>query len=130
MKGFSWTWALVMLLASGCGPIQATTAISRAEEELLTAKLAEADQLAPYEYTKADLFLKFAKERQGFAEYREARLFAEEAQRLAVRAKEKAPQKLKMKVMMEKRGLVPPASVEAPSTGAAGSKGQRPGGGK
>lgn len=111
MRSFWWVLFGSAFVLQACGPIQATTAIARAEQELTTARLASADELAPYEYTKADLYLKYAKERQGFAEFRAARLFAEEAQRLAVQAKDKAPIKLRQKV--RKKGANPaPADTQ------------------
>lgn len=93
-----------------CAPIQSATVISRAEEELRTARLAGADQLAPYEFTKADLYLKMAKERQGFSDFEAAKMFAEEAQRLAVAAKQNAPINLRL----QQRRAVPvsPAAEE------------------
>lgn len=84
------------LVAASCAPVQSATVISRAEEELRTARLAGADTLAPYEYTKADLYLKMAKERQGFSDFEAAKVFAEEAQRLAVTAKQNAPYNLRL----------------------------------
>lgn len=91
---------LVMALTVGvaaCAPIQSATVISRAEEELRTARLAGADDLAPYEFTKADLYLKMAKERQGFSDFEAAKVFAEEAQRLALTAKQNAPYNLRLR---------------------------------
>lgn len=86
----------VGVAAASCAPVQSATVISRAEEELRTARLAGADQLAPYEFTKADLYLKMAKERQGFSDFEAAKVFAEEAQRLAVTAKQNAPYNLRL----------------------------------
>ncbi len=98
-------WFLVALsvglAATSCAPIQSATVISRAEEELRTARLAGADDLAPYEFTKADLYLKMAKEREGFSDFEAAKYFAEEAQRLALAAKENAPQNLRLRQRME-----------------------------
>jgi len=71
--------------------VQSSSAVARAEADLRAAKLASADRDAPYEFTKASLYLQFAKERQGFSDYQVARRFADEAQRLAVAARDAAP---------------------------------------
>lgn len=95
--------ALLIAAVAGasCAPIQSATAISRAEEELRTAQFAHADEWAPYEYTKADLYLKMAKERQGFSDFEAAKEFAEEAQRLASTSKDSATQNLRLKQRRE-----------------------------
>lgn len=90
------------LAFSACAPIQATTAISRASEELRTARLAGADDLAPYEFTKADLYLKMAKERQGFSDFEGAQFFAEQAEKFAVAAKRAAPENLRLRERLKR----------------------------
>jgi len=96
---FGWViGAFGLMTMAACGPIQATTGIIRAEEELRTAKLMEADRLAPYEYTKSDLMLKMAKERQGFSEFEAAKTFADEALRYAVMAKQNVPRNIRQQM--------------------------------
>lgn len=103
-----------------CGPIQATTGIVRASEELRTAKLAGADVDAPYEYTKAELLLRMAKEREGFSDFEAAKTFADEAQRLAIAAKENAPRNARMKQI---RLSAPPRPPVAPDKAPSGKGG-------
>ncbi len=89
-----------VLFVASCGPIQATTGITRAEEELRTAQLMEADRLSPYEYTKSDRLLQMAKRCQGGSEFEAARIFADEALRYAVMAKQNVPANIRQQIRM------------------------------
>jgi hypothetical protein len=92
---------LLCVFSLSCAPILATTAISRAEKERDTAIAMGADTLSPYEFTKGELLLNFAKDKQGFSDFYNARELAEEAQRLFAEAKRKAPQNEKLKRLRE-----------------------------
>jgi|GEM_PF-3532823 len=92
---------LLCVFALSCAPILATTAISRAEKERDTAIAMGADTLSPYEFTKGELLLNFAKDKQGFSDFYNARELAEEAQRLFAEAKRKAPENEKLKKLRE-----------------------------
>jgi hypothetical protein len=76
-----WTLAVPVLLAlssasiSGCGPIEYINQVS--------AKLAQADRYAPYEYTAAEEYLHKAREEAGYAEYEDAIEFGRRAEELA-----------------------------------------------
>jgi hypothetical protein len=78
----------LVLLSASCGPIQASSAIIRADEALHTAKLMNADKYAPYEYTKADLFFRKAKEKQGFSEFEASLVFAEKSMEYSEKSKQ------------------------------------------
>jgi len=80
---------LFFMLVVSCGPIVTTTAISRAEEERRTALAIDAHIWSPYEFTKGDLLLSFAKDKQGSSDFTNARQLAEEAQSLFKEAKRK-----------------------------------------
>ena len=67
-----------------------STAIERAETELREAREMKAPEMAPYPYTKADLYIRMSKERLGFADYQAAQRFAEDALQLAIEAKKGA----------------------------------------
>lgn len=122
----------VVLAATACGPITASTAISRAQEEFRTAALAGADTAAPYEYTEADLLLRMARECEGRAEFQAAQVFAENAAKLAQEGKQNTPRNLKQRELREAaRKLVPlqaPAASPAPAPAPAPQPGANPGG--
>ena len=71
---------LLLILGIGCGPIQSTQGIIGAEHTLKEAKLQNAIKRAPYEYTKADIYLKIAKQRQMRSEFEAAINFATESE--------------------------------------------------
>lgn len=90
-----------LTLLGACGPIQATSAIIKAEEAIRTAKLQDADKYAPYEYALSQEYLKMAKERQSFSEYEAGTVFAAKAQEAAEKAKEVAAKNLRLKKARE-----------------------------
>ena len=76
---------LCLLAASAglfaCGPTRSQSRIVEASAELSAATTAQADQIAPYEFTAAEQYLRKAREEQSYAEY-------EVAERLAKRGRE------------------------------------------
>jgi len=65
--------ALVLLLSLGCGPVAYVRDISpRAAAALNEARADQAEQFAPYEYTKASLYYDKAREEAGHAYYQNA----------------------------------------------------------
>ncbi len=64
-----------------CGPTRSQSRIVEASSELSAAATAQGDQIAPYEYTAAEQYLRKAREEQSYAEY-------EVAERLAKRGRE------------------------------------------
>jgi len=113
-------YLMVLVVAAACGPIQATTTIVRAEEELRTAKLAAADRDSPYEFTKASLMLDMAKECQGRSEFQSAKEFGDEAIRLAALAKANGPRNARLKQIRMK---APPVPAPSGPSGASSSGG-------
>ncbi len=68
-------WALVlgMVIPLGCGPIEYLTQVSsRASSALAQAKQAGAEQKAPYEYAKADAYLRQARQDAAHAYFQTA----------------------------------------------------------
>jgi len=80
-------------LATGAGcvaPAMAMSDINTAQVELSAAKTADAERLAPYEYTLAELYLEQARARMGSSDYQESYEYARKAARFARQATEKA----------------------------------------
>ncbi len=73
-----------------CGPTQSTALIMDADVQLAAATSAQAEALAPYEWTAARQYLHKAREEQGYSDYEAAIEFAEKARRYALDAKAKA----------------------------------------
>jgi hypothetical protein len=80
------------LLAAGCGPVQSVTVIWEASSAIEGARAADAQKLAPYEYTSAELFLDKALEEQSYADFEPAIVFGAKATTFAKKAKELAQQ--------------------------------------
>lgn len=78
-------------LASGCvGPTWSTVDLVNAENALTEAKAANAEQLAPYEYYRAQELLRKANEEWGYSDFGTAREYAELALEFADKARKKA----------------------------------------
>lgn len=77
-------------LAWGCGPTQSTALIMDADVLLQAATTADAEKLAPFEWTGAREYLHKAREEQGYSDYETAIDFADKAKKLAGEAKSKA----------------------------------------
>jgi hypothetical protein len=78
----------VLLLGAGCA-MSATARVVIAGDSVESAKRAEADKYAIYEYTKATEYLHKAREEYGYADYEAAGKFADEAQVWGDKAREK-----------------------------------------
>jgi hypothetical protein len=129
------TGILALAVLASCGPIQTTISISRADEKIRAAKLANAQADAPYELTGAGLFLEEAKQREGRSDFQAAKEYGDEALRLATAAVENAPRNAHRKEIKGKnvvpagQYLTNPALGPAPATPAApapGGKGGTP----
>ena len=81
---------LLGLLGSGCGPIQATSYLMDTETMLEAARTAQADKLAPYEWTAASLYYHKANEEVGYSDYEQAVDYAKKAVDFATRARDTA----------------------------------------
>ena len=73
-------------LVTACGPITSQTSIIDARDVLTEARRQGADTFAPYEYTKASLYLRKAKELQGHADYQQSDIFAQRSRGMAQEA--------------------------------------------
>jgi hypothetical protein len=97
MRGVRIAWAFAVgtaLLASGCGPIEyLNTTTFQASHAVDEARKVHADQLSPYEYTKAVEYLHKSREVAGFARWQEAVQFGKEALDNGRLAHEKSSQK-------------------------------------
>jgi hypothetical protein len=87
--------ALALLAAAlgcltGCGPIQTISYIQQTKAELEGAESADAQKLAPYEYTAAVAYLEKAREEHGHAEFTASTEFGEKALKFARSARAKA----------------------------------------
>ncbi len=79
---------LAIPLAGGCGPVEYINQVSfKAASALAAAKEAQADKLAPYEYTAAESYLHKAREEAGYAQYQDSIEFGRKAEELAHKAR-------------------------------------------
>ena len=81
---------LLIVLLSGCGPIMSTSRRIDAEEALAKAEAANAETLAPYEYTRAREYLRKADELWGYSQFGYSSDYAQKAITMAKEAEEKA----------------------------------------
>jgi Domain of unknown function (DUF4398) len=75
---------------AGCGPVKSTSHLLDAEVQIQAAHTARAEQLAPYEWTAANLYIHKAREEVGYSDFQAGVDFAEKAARYAAEAREKA----------------------------------------
>ena len=106
---------LVAAMGAGCGPVTTASTIKDAEHDLSEARSLEAQQNAPYEYTKAASYLHKAKELEGYGLYEQAstyarrsRLMSEKANDVARLAQERNSRKAKFG-KKKKGGDAPPS---------------------
>jgi hypothetical protein len=95
MSGFSsaalrCVFAAVAVLAAACGPVQSTSYLMDTETMLEAARTAQADRLAPYEWTAANLYYAKSKEEVGYADFEQAVDYAKKAVDFATRARDVA----------------------------------------
>ncbi len=82
---------VVSLITSACvGPVWSTADIMRAQSALDEANQANATELAPYEYTRAEEMLRKARELWGYSQFGTALDYAGQAKDMAERARRKA----------------------------------------
>lgn len=77
-------------LGLSCGPVQATAVLLDAENMLHAARTARAEQLAPYEWTAANLYFSKSKEEVGSSQYEAAVGYGKKALDHATRARDAA----------------------------------------
>lgn len=84
-------WVVTALtIMTGCGPVQSTQRISEAAVALERARVAEADQKAPYEYYSAKFYIHKSREEWGYSDFEASYNYATEAKRAAEAALSKA----------------------------------------
>ena len=84
---------ILACLLLGCGPVAATGVIDDAELALVRARGADGDRYARYETTLAELYLAKAREKQGQAQYGDARTLAADSLRFANAASRNAAER-------------------------------------
>ena len=89
MKQLTVLVALAGALA-GCGPVRSTRDILDAEVQIQAARTAEAEKLAPYQWTAANLYLHKAREAVSYSDYESGVEFAAKASVCANEAREEA----------------------------------------
>lgn len=97
------TAVVVMSALSACGPTQSTSFLIDAETMLEAARTAQAEQLAPYEWTAARLYIQKSKEDVGYSEFEQAVEYAKKAVDFATRARDNA-----LKAARKGEALPPP----------------------
>jgi hypothetical protein len=70
-----------------CGPIEYVNISAKAGAALAAAKRANAERLAPFEYTAAESYLTKAREEAGYSQYQQSIEFGRRAEALANRAR-------------------------------------------
>lgn len=81
---------LAMALTSGCGAVSASTALNEASRDLREAQQQQADKFAPYHYTRAESYLRKAKELNGMGQYQVAGEYARVSQEASTKSLEVA----------------------------------------
>ncbi len=94
---------LVAAGASGCGPVNANTAVNDAETWLDEAKKARAHRLAPYSYWLAVSYLQKAKVTEGYSEFQAAEEFALRAREHAENATKEAREERERQQILQER---------------------------
>lgn len=77
-------------LAAGCGPVQTTRTLSRADREISAARAERADEASPYEFESALLYLDQSRAREGRGDFEAALAYARKAVQFAVEARVRA----------------------------------------
>jgi hypothetical protein len=72
---------------SACGPVQSTAYLLDAEVQIEAARTAQADKLAPYEWTLANLYIRKAREEVAYSDFEVAVDFARKASENANKAR-------------------------------------------
>jgi hypothetical protein len=113
--------ALGLLAGAGCGPIQSTAYLLDASSTLEAARSAQAEKLAPYEWTAANLYLAKSREEVGYSEYEQAVDYARKAVDFATRARDGALKAVRKPATVP----VAPPAAPPPAPAPAGPPGAR-----
>ena len=112
ISGLRWVLgALAVLCGFGCGPVQSTSYLIDTETMLEAARTAQADKLAPYEWTAANLYFAKSKEEVGYSDFEQAVDYGKKAVDFATPARDTA---LKVGRRNESTPTDPPGAVPAP----------------
>ena len=87
--------AFALVALGACGPVQSTAHLLDADVQLEAARTAQADKLAPYEWTAANLYLHKAREEVGYADFEQAVTYAQKASKFANAARDVAMKAVK-----------------------------------
>jgi hypothetical protein len=80
--------AFVVGVLGACGPVEYINQVSfKAASALAAAKEAQADRLAPYEYTAAESYLHKAREEASYAQYQDSIEYGRKAEEQAHKAR-------------------------------------------
>lgn len=82
--------SLALGFAPGCGAVSASTALNEASRDLREAQQQQADKFAPYHYTRAESYLRKAKELNGMGQYQVAGEYARVSQEASTKSLEVA----------------------------------------
>ena len=111
---------MILALAplTACGPVEYISQVgNKAASAVSSAKLAQADRYAPYEYTAAEEYLHKAREEAGYAEYQDAIEYGRRSEELANRARAISVAKLAEQASKSSR-VTPATEKEEPSSAA------------
>ncbi len=117
--------AMAAWITAGCGPVHTTQAVSLAQREIAAAQAEHADVASPYEFESALLYLDRAREREGRADFAQARDWAKMAAAFAAEARTKAAENLRQKEVRE-RSKAQATGAPAPGDNAPPSEGDVP----
>ena len=81
---------MIVLAAAGCGPIVYVSQTREASDAIETARDAQAEQYAPYWWTRATQYLEKAREIAAYADFQGANRFSQLATEAANKATEEA----------------------------------------
>lgn len=110
---------LVLLLLGACGAVTTQQGIGDAGKQIDEAKKLEAEEFAPYEYTRATAYYQKAKKLTGEGMYEQAAEYAKAAQLSAEKAQDVARLGKERKNRLEKFAPKEPAAKPVPVPGAA-----------
>ncbi len=79
--------AFAVSSAAACGPVQSTAYLIDTETMLEAARTAQADKLAPYEWTAANLYFAKSKEEVGYSDFEQAVDYGKKAVEFATKAR-------------------------------------------
>ena len=102
------------LVGTGCGPVQSTSYLIDTENMLEAARVAQADKLAPYEWTAAQLYFSKSKEEVGYSDYEQAVDYGKKAVDFATRARDAALKVGRRNEPATSPGTPPPPSEPTP----------------